>query len=72
MDIIQHTVIEGQRWDDIADEYYGKGSMMNDIIKANPGVPIYDRLPGGIILNIPIIETVTVKIDKENLPPWKR
>lgn len=70
--IIQHTAIEGQRWCDIAVEYYGKASMMNDIIKANPGIPLYDRLPGGVIVDIPIIDSVEVKTDAELLPPWKR
>lgn len=69
--IIQHTTIEGQRWDQIAHEYYGRADMMNRIIEANPGLPLYDILPGGTVVNIPIIETVEVKTDAERLPPWK-
>lgn len=69
---IQHTTIEGQRWDNIAKEYYGRADKANEIIKANPGVPVYDVLPGGIVLNIPIIEKSEVITDAERLPPWKQ
>lgn len=70
--IVQHTTISGQRWDQIAKEKYGKASMMNLIIAANPGVPLYDILPGGIILDIPVIDKVEVLTDKQLLPPWKQ
>lgn len=70
--IVQHTVIDGQRWDQVSTEYYGRADMMNKIIEANPGVPITDVLPGGIVLNIPIIDKADVLTDAERLPPWKR
>lgn len=70
--IIQHTTIEGQRWDQIATEYYGSPKEMNKIINANPGIPILDVLPGGLFIDIPIIEETEVQIDAEKLPPWKR
>lgn len=70
--IIQHTTIDGQRWDQVAHEYYGRADMMNKIIEANPGVPVDDVLPGGIVLNIPIIDKVEVITDAERLPPWKQ
>lgn len=69
---IQHTTIEGQRWDSIALINYGSAAMMNRIIEANPGVTRYDRLPAGIVLDIPIIGTADVVIGSELLPPWKR
>jgi len=69
---LQHTTIEGQRWDMIGTEYYGRADMMNKIIEANPDVPIFDVLPSGIVLNIPIIKEVEVLTDAEKLPPWKR
>lgn len=70
--IIQHTTIEGQRWDTIALINYGSATMMNKIIEANPDVPKDDVLPAGTILDIPIIEQVEVVTDAERLPPWKR
>lgn len=70
--IIQHTTIEGERWDAIAHKYYGEASMMNDIIRNNPSVPLYDILPAGIVLDIPIIESNEIKAGSDQLPPWKR
>lgn len=69
---IQHTTIEGQRWDTIALINYGSAAMMNKIIEANPGVPRYDRLPAGIVLEIPIIARTEVFVSNDRLPPWKR
>lgn len=70
--VIQVTTMEGERWCDIAHKAYGKATMMNTIIKANPDVPLYDVLPGGIVLNIPIVDKVEIKTDAELLPPWKQ
>lgn len=70
--IMQVVTFEGERWCDVAHRAYGKATMMNEIIKANPDVPLYDRLPGGINLNIPIVDKVQVKTNAEALPPWKQ
>lgn len=79
--IIQHTTIDGQRWDQIAIEYYGsltlningvEKSSIGALIDANPDVPVYDVFPGGVVLDIPIIDSVEVVTDAERLPPWKR
>ncbi len=70
--VLQKTTIGGERWCDIAQEYYGDSKKMNDIIKANPGVPLYDVFPGGVVLGIPIINKAEVKTDAELLPPWKQ
>lgn len=70
--IIQHTTTDGQRWDQISTEYYGTAEKMNLIISANPDVPVYDVFPGGVVLDIPIIEKSEVETDLEKLPPWKK
>lgn len=70
--MLQIVTVEGQRWDQVAQQAYGDTSLMNVIIAANPGVPVYDVLPGGIALNIPVLASVEVKTDIEKLPPWKR
>lgn len=69
---IQHTTIEGQRWDTIALINYGTAALMNKIIEANPGVRRDDRLPAGIILEIPIIPNINEVTSNDKLPPWKR
>lgn len=70
--MLQIVTVEGQRWDQVAQQAYGDTSLMNVIIAANPDVPVYDVLPGGIALNIPVLASVEVKTDIEKLPPWKR
>ncbi|UAY56268.1 tail protein X [Arachidicoccus terrestris] len=69
---IQITTQGGERWDNIAVSAYGDPAKMNAILAANPGVPPYDILPEGIVINIPIIEAAEVKTNAEQLPPWKR
>lgn len=61
---------DGDRWDLIAYKYYKNPTMYEEIIKANPNVPIETILPAGINLKIPILEeSSTIKFD---LPPWKK
>lgn len=81
MNIIQHTTRDGQRWDQIATEYYGSQTIEVDgetkssvgfLIQSNPGVPVYDVFPGGVVLDVPIIDKAGVETDLERLPPWKR
>lgn len=67
-----HVTIGGQRWDQISFQYYGSGNYGNDIITANPGVPVYDILPDGVVLQIPIKATAAVQTAQESLPPWKQ
>lgn len=79
--ILQHTTQAGQRWDNVAQEHYGSQSIeiegverssVGYIIESNPDVPVYDVFPDGVVLDIPIIEKVSVVTDKEKLPPWKK
>ncbi|WP_432422763.1 tail protein X [Terrimonas ginsenosidimutans] len=81
MEQLQHTTIDGQRWDQVATEYYGaqtievegvERSAVGFLIEQNPSVPVYDVFPDGVILDIPIISEAQVQTDKEKLPPWKR
>ena len=70
--LIQHTTVDGQRWDTIALINYGSAAMMNKIIEANPKIPKDDQLPAGLVLDIPIIDKVEVVTSAEMLPPWKQ
>lgn len=67
---VQYITIEGQGWDSVAQACYGDPMRMLDIAAANKDVPLYDLLPGGIRLQVPVIETE--QADTSNLPPWKR
>jgi hypothetical protein len=70
-DVTQYITKEAQRWDNVAHAAYGKGSLFQDIIEANPGIPVTAILPTGTVLNIPVKEDGIVTTDKEKLPPWK-
>jgi len=69
---ISYITKENERWDTIAFEAYGSADMMNVIIAANPDVPVDEKLPAGIELQIPVIAETAVTPDASLLPPWKR
>jgi len=69
---LEYITKENVRWDTIAFQAYGDASRMNEIIAANTDVDITEKLPGGITLQIPVIETTALPATPENLPPWKR
>ena len=70
-DYTEHITQENERWDTIAYKAYGDPTEVNRLLEANPSVPINAVLPAGIRLLVPIVETVSVEIDKKLLPPWK-
>lgn len=69
-DYIKHLTKAGERWDLLADIYYGDQNSYEPIIKANPYVAITPVLPEGITLYIPVLES-SLKTNEE-LPPWKQ
>lgn len=69
---IQYITVEGERWDTISFKMYGTPFEVDRIIQANTNVPIKERLKGGIVLEIPVIEEYQVQPAAELLPPWKR
>ncbi len=71
IEIIEHITVEGDRWDNLAWQYYGDANAYEQIIAANPEVEIIPILPGGIKLLIPVIEDDETESTTE-LPPWKQ
>ena len=65
-----YTTKQGDTWDTVAFKAYGDATRINEIIAANPNVPITDQIAANTILNIPIIPEPT--LDETLLPPWKR
>jgi len=72
MEHIEYITTEGERWDNVAQKAYGNPGLFPIIIQANTDLPIVDRLAGGLLLRVPVIDEVEVKTDKELLPPWKQ
>lgn len=68
--LTSYTTLDGDTWTGIAYKSYGDVSKMPEILLANFYVPAFPVLPGGIVLNIPILEPEV--IDSSLLPPWKR
>lgn len=65
----KHTTSQGEMWDGISLKYYGTENAMNTLIDANPTYRETFIFGGGIILDIPEIDTSSINM---NLPPWKR
>ena len=61
---------DNDRWDTISNKYYKTPTLYEEIIKANPEIPIEPVLQAGIKLKIPILEeSETIQFE---LPPWKK
>lgn len=71
MSYLTHITSDGDRWDLLAHRYYSNALAYEQIIAANPDVPIIPVLAGGIALAIPVVEFRSA-IPDEALPPWKR
>lgn len=71
IEVIEHITVDGDRWDNLAWQYYGDANAYEQIIAANPEVMIIPILPGGIKLLIPVIEEDETESTTE-LPPWKQ
>lgn len=57
------------RWDLISYKFYDTPFFYEEIINANPDIPITPELQAGLQLKIPVLENpdeITL-----NLPPWK-
>lgn len=63
---------DGERWDQVAFRAYGVGGDMRLIMDANPDVGLWERLPAGIVLTVPVVDGPPVVVDSEKVPPWKR
>ena len=71
-DTIQYITQEGERWDTVSFKMYGTVNEVQRIVEANPAVPVKERLTGGTVLEIPVLEENNVAVNKELFPPWKR
>ena len=75
-DALEHLTRTGERWDQLAWRYYGDPSAYGRIIEANPALDITPRLPGGVLILIPLLSIENLRAmhfaDLAKLPPWKR
>lgn len=66
---LEHITADGDRWDNLAWHYYGDATRYEEIIKANPDVPIIPILPAGVRLLIPVLDPPTTTVP--GLPEWR-
>jgi hypothetical protein len=67
----QHITKDGERWDNIAYQWYGDPFLIEPILATNSHVDIFPRLAGGQVLLIPLLPRAAVMPSIEGLPPWK-
>ena len=58
---------QGQCWDEIAKEVYGKEEYADILMESNMPVLSYFVFPAGVKLNTPDIPS-----EKENIPEWRK
>lgn len=63
---------DGERFDQLAFRAYGDAMLMNKIIAANPELGIRNRLEGGTVVVVPILEAQPDTTNAALVPPWKR
>ncbi len=73
-DVLLHQVSEGERWDTVANAYYGDPHAISRLVEANPHLDLLPVLPTGAIVLVPVIDDVAAAdaASAEDLPPWKR
>lgn len=64
----EYRTIQGDTWDSIAFKITGNEKNMTLLINANPGFEHIVIFDGGIVLQVPEIDT---GYSVDTLPPWK-
>jgi len=65
---MEYITSEGQAWDQIAKEVWGREHLLNLLMEANPEYLHYSILPAGLKLKIP---EITVEKEEVGNPPWR-
>ena len=71
MEYIEHITLDGDRWDQIANLYYGDASRISPLAEANEHLQLLPVLPAGLPVRVPLIDD-TEALDAQDLPPWMR
>jgi len=68
-DYLRHTTAIGDRWDLLAERYYGDSLRYEPILRANPALAPLAVLPAGTEIVVPILEEDEPTLAA--LPPWR-
>ena len=66
-----HRTKEGDRWDLLAQEYYGNAFAIEPLLDANPLQASLNILPSGLTLKVPILEAKDVNPEPERAVSWR-
>lgn len=69
--VLRYTTRAGDRWDLIAHRHYGNALMIENLIAANPHLPLAEEFGSGLTVFVPVLETKP-KNSQEDMPPWMR
>lgn len=69
--VLRYTTRAGDRWDLIAHRHYGNTLMIENLIAANPHLPLAEEFGSGLTVFVPVLETKP-KNSQEDMPPWMR
>lgn len=64
------TTKGAERWDNISQEQYGSPLLYSRIIEANPDVPVYDVIPAGTTLFVPVLTEDEIHKVNQVKSPW--
>ena len=53
--VLQHTTVEGERWDLIAHRYYGNALLIEGLIAANPHLPVCEAFTTNLTMFVPVL-----------------
>ena len=72
-EFIEYLTTEGVRWDAVAWDCYGDPYAYPQIIADNPAYRAMATLPGGVRLQVRVIDAPPRELPpEESLPPWRR
>jgi phage tail protein X len=66
-----HKTIDGDRWDLLAQAYYGNACILSPLLRANPNIAALPKLPSGIDVVVPIIPLTDTSPAPAPAVPWR-
>lgn len=64
---MSYTTVQGQTWDQIAKEVYGKEKYVDVLMGANPKLLDNFIFSAGVVINTP-----EIAVEEIEVPPWRK
>lgn len=72
MNYKEYTVKQGDTWDVVAWTFYNDPQAMEELIRANPHIPLAPYLPFGERMIIPERSVAAPTLANSQVPPWRQ